>query len=66
MLTGIKDEVRRSAFVLRIWRDENGRSWDQVSQTVSSWQRPFTGVDGLCQLLLMQMFTHIVIRRQWL
>lgn len=52
--------VRRSAFVLRVWQDEDGRIYGHIQEPMSGWQRPFTGVDNLCQLLLAQMSTPIV------
>lgn len=48
-------EARRSAFVLRVWQDENGRTWGQIQEPASGWQRPFDGVDEMCRLLLAQM-----------
>lgn len=53
-------EPRRSAFVLRVWQDEDGRIYGHIQEPVSGWRRPFTGMDALCQLLLDQMSTHIV------
>jgi hypothetical protein len=50
--------VRRSAFVLQPWQDEDGRIWGHVQEPMSSWQRPFTGVDNFCLLLLQQLAAH--------
>lgn len=47
--------ARRSAFVLRIWQDGDGRTWGHIQEPMSGWQRPFEGVDDLCQLILAQM-----------
>lgn len=53
-------EVRRTAFVLRIWQDEDGHIYGHIQEPMSGWQRPFTGVDDLCQLLLDQMSNRYV------
>ena len=50
-----ENHARRSAFVLRIWQDDDGRTWGQVMEPMTGWQRPFDGVDDLCQLILAQM-----------
>jgi len=48
-------DVRRSAFVLRVWQDDTGRTWGHIQEPMSGWQRPFEGVDDLCQLILAQI-----------
>lgn len=50
--------ARRSAFVLRIWQGEDGRTWGQVTEPMTGWQRPFTSLNALNQLLLEQMASH--------
>jgi len=47
--------ARRSAFVLRIWQDDDGRTWGHIQEPMSGWRRPFDGVDQLSSLLLEQM-----------
>ncbi len=60
LLAMVEKEVRRSAFVLRIWQDDDGRTWGQVSEPMTGWQRPFASLDALSHLLLEQMSTHSV------
>jgi hypothetical protein len=50
-----ENHARRSAFVLRIWQDDDGRTWGQVMEPMTGWRRPFDGVDQLGSLLLEQM-----------
>jgi hypothetical protein len=49
------NEARRSAFVLRVWQDEDGRTWGQIQEPVSGWQRPFNGINDLWLALLERL-----------
>jgi hypothetical protein len=44
--------IRRRAFVLRVWQDESGRIWGQITEPVSEWRRPFAGLEELWDILL--------------
>jgi hypothetical protein len=51
-------EARRRAFVLRLWLDENGRIYGHIQEPMSGWQRPFTGIETLPQLIVERLTTH--------
>ncbi len=46
-----------SVFVLRVWRDDDGRLWGRLNKPISGWRQPFNGLDQLCALLLEQVET---------
>ncbi|MCP4415221.1 MAG: hypothetical protein GY805_01270 [Chloroflexi bacterium] len=43
--------MKRSALVVRIWLDDNGRLQGQVSDPLSDWKRPFRESSDLWTLL---------------
>jgi len=45
-------EIRRRAFVLRVWQDETGRVWGLISEPMKEWQVPFSGLDRLWAILM--------------
>ncbi len=48
-------QIRRRAFVLRVWQDETGHVWGQITEPVSEWRRPFASADELWALLMNRL-----------
>jgi len=45
-------EIRRRAFVLRVWQDETGYVWGQIAEPISQWRRAFASIEELWAILL--------------
>ena len=48
-------EIRRRSFVLRVWQDETGHVWGQITEPISKWRMPFAGIDELWATLIARL-----------